>query len=161
MIQMSNFIYSLQCQISDIQDKIRHAKWATEEKISDLAWTAECKTYDSLEKTETYIKENPKKSAAIVAAGVLSGGLAYANAPFIATTIAKTGILGKTATTGAVIKTLTGAPLTRAALAKIGFGALSIGGKGIAGGKVIIATTATTASTATASKLANLNKKST
>ena len=33
MIQMSNFIYSLQCQISDIQDKIRHAKWATEEKL--------------------------------------------------------------------------------------------------------------------------------
>ena len=157
---MSNFIYSLQCQISDIQDKIRHAKWATEEKISDLAWTAECKTYDSLEKTETYIKENPKKSAAIVAAGVLSGGLAYANAPFIATTIAKTGILGKTATTGAVISKLTGAPLARASLAKLGFGAISIGGKGIAGGKFVIATTtATTTATVTvaASKL-NKNK---
>jgi len=84
-------------------------------------------------KSIDYVIENPAKSAAI------------------ATT---------TVTTGAVISKLTGAPLARASLAKLGFGAISIGGKGIAGGKFVIATTtATTTATVTvaASKL-NKNK---
>ena len=152
---MSNFFYSLQCHMSDIQDKVTNLKWAAEDKISNLAWTAENKVYDSID----YIAENPKKCAAIATTAIVSGGIAYASAPAIAVAVAKTGILGKTATTGAVISKLTGAPLVNASLAKIGGGAISIGGKGIVGGKVVIATTASTTSAITATQVSKLNNQ--
>lgn len=152
---MSNFLYSLQCQITDIKDKVTNLKWATEDKISDLKWATERKTYDAV----NYIIENPKKCAAIAATGIISGGVAYANAPAIAVAIAKTGALGKTATTGAVISKLTGTPLINASLAKIGGGAISVGGKGIIGGKVVIATTGATTGALTASQMSKLNNQ--
>ena len=147
-----SFFDSLLCHASNMHCKIHDIKCA----IQDAAWSAEKKVYKSID----YVIENPAKSAVIATTTVLSAGVAYVNAPVIAVAIAKTGVLGKTATTGAVISKLTGAPLARASLAKLGFGAISIGGKGIAGGKFVIATTtATTTATVTvaASKL-NKNK---
>ena len=152
---MSNFLYSLQCHMSDINDKITNLKWAIEDKASDLTRSAEKKVYKSID----YVIENPAKSAVIATTTVISASVAYVNAPAIAVAIAKTGALGKTATTGAVISKLTGAPLSRASLAKIGGGAISIGGKGVIGGKVVIATTAATTSAVTTTQLSKLNNQ--
>ncbi|MCL6237207.1 hypothetical protein M5F66_02410 [Acinetobacter sp. ANC 5033] len=134
---------NLHCKIYDLKCSIK-----------DAAWSAEKKIY----KTIDYTKENPVKSTAIATTTVLSAGVSYIYAPTIAAVIAKSGVLGKTATTGAVISKLTGAPLVNASLAKIGGGAISIGGKGIAGGKIVIASTtaATTAgSTVAITKITN------
>lgn len=147
---------------------MRNLIWSIEDKIADLnirRLELEIKVLDALDgtivgKTIDYIAENPKKSLAIVSAGVATGGAAYVAAPAIAAAIGTTGVLGKTATTGAVISKLTGAPLVNASLAKIGGGAISIGGKGIAGGKFVIATTtATTTTTTNMLAASKLNKK--
>ncbi|MEY4592920.1 MAG: hypothetical protein RIR18_1815 [Pseudomonadota bacterium] len=84
-----------------------------------------------------FVKENPGKSAAIVAATVATGGLASVAAPTIAATIGATGVLG-TASTGTVISTLSGAALESASLAALGGGALSASGGGILAGTAAI-----------------------
>lgn len=147
-----SFFDSLLCHASNMHCKIHDIKCA----IQDAAWSAEKRVYKSID----YVIENPVKSAAIATTTVLSASTAYVHAPVIAVAIAKTGVLGKTATTGAVISKLTGAPLVNASLAKIGGGAISIGGKGMAGGKFVIATTTATTTAATSTVAASkLNKK--
>ena len=146
-----SFFDSLLCHASNMHCKIHDIKCA----IQDAAWSAEKKVYKSID----YVIENPAKSAVIATTTVISASVAYVNAPAIAVAIAKTGALGKTATTGAVISKLTGAPLARASLAKIGGGAISIGGKGVICGKVVIATTAATTSAVTTTQLSKLNNQ--
>ena len=125
-----SFFDSLLCHASNMHCKIHDIKCA----IQDAACSAENKVYKSID----CIIENPVKSAAIATTAIVSGSVAYVHAPVIAVAIAKTGVLGKTATTGAVISKLTGTPLVNASLAKIGGGAISIGGAGMAGGTAVI-----------------------
>ncbi|TCB72576.1 hypothetical protein [Acinetobacter sp. ANC 4177] len=128
-----SFFDSLLCHASNMHCKIHDIKYA----IQDAAWSAEDRAYKSID----CVIENPVKSAAIATTTIVSASVAYVHAPVIAVAIAKTGVLGKTATTGAVISKLTGAPLVTASLAKIGGGAISIGGTGMAGGTAVIAGT--------------------
>ncbi|WP_052955191.1 hypothetical protein [Enterobacter ludwigii] len=95
-----------------------------------------------------YVAENPVKSVLTVVAGVATGGVAWAAAPTIAATVGGLGVLGTTATTGAVISELTGVALANASLAAIGGGALSTGGLGMAGGAVVVAAAGGTAGAA-------------
>jgi hypothetical protein len=85
-----------------------------------------------------YVTENPIKTASIVAATVVSGGVAYRYAPTIAGGIGKTGILGN-AGTGRAINTLTGPYLKRASLAALGGGTLASGGGGMVAGATFVA----------------------
>jgi hypothetical protein len=145
-----SFFDSLLCHASDIRCKINDIRFT----IKDTAWSAENRVSKTIDSTI----ENPVKSAAIATTTVLAAGVAYVHAPVIAVAIAKTGVLGKTATTGAVISKLTGTPLVNASLAKIGGGAISIGGKGIAGGKAVIATTTATTTATGIVAVSKLNK---
>ena len=89
-------------------------------------------------KTEEYAKQahdDAVKSGASAAAGIV-GGAAVAVAPTAAMWVATT--FG-TASTGTAISALHGAVATKAALAWLGGGALSVGGGGIAAGKALLA----------------------
>ncbi len=111
-------------------------------RISDfLVDTVLIKTVDSVmwfaDDAVDFVKENPIKTTAVVAATVATGG-AFAAAPIVAATIGGAGYLGATATTGTVISSLSGAALTNASLAALGGGALSTGAAGMAGGTALV-----------------------
>lgn len=93
---------------------------------------------DGIGVVEDFVKENPVKSVAVVAATVATGGLGLAFAPSIAATIGATGVLGTTGA-GVAIETLTGVALSNASLAALGGGALATGGGGMAAGTTVVA----------------------
>lgn len=84
-----------------------------------------------------YAVENPGKALAITAAGVATGGVAYACAAPIAAGLGSMGALGA-ASTGTAISTLEGAALVNASLASLGGGALAAGGGGMAAGAATV-----------------------
>lgn len=83
------------------------------------------------------VVENPGKTLAVVAVGLMTGGLAYVAAPAIAATIGATGVLGATSS-GTLISSLSGAALSNASLAVFGGGAIAAGGGGIAAGSTVV-----------------------
>lgn len=85
-----------------------------------------------------YVCENPVKCAAVLVAGVATGGAALTFAGPIAATAGAAGLLGS-ASTGTAISTLTGAALTNASLAALGGGAVAAGGGGIVAGTAVVA----------------------
>jgi hypothetical protein len=91
------------------------------------------------------------KVVAIALTGIATGGAALVAAPAIASTLGGAGLLGVTATTATAIESLSGAALTSASLAKLGWGAKIVGGWGMAGGKAVVTAGGATigASTAT------------
>lgn len=80
-------------------------------------------------------KDNPVASIAVLT--VATGGVSFAAAPFIATTLGSAGILGA-ASTGTAISTLSGAASTSASLAALGGGSIASGGFGMAGGTAVV-----------------------
>ena len=91
-------------------------------------------------KFEYEARNYQKRTSAVV--GIVGGTLVmgpiyYFGAPAIASWLGTKGFLGA-ASTGTQISTLSGAALTKASLAKVGFGALSVNGLGMAGGTFII-----------------------
>lgn len=98
----------------------------------------------NIDKAVEFVQENPGKAACVVAATVATGGIVVASAGTIAAAAGSAGLLG-TASTGTAISTLSGAALESAALAKIGGGALAVGGSGMAGGTTVIGTVGTAA----------------
>lgn len=95
---------------------------------------------ENAEAARYYACENPVKTTVIVTTTIVTGGAALAAAPMIASIAGATGVLGA-ASTGTAISSLSGAALTNASLAALGGGAISVGGMGMAGGTVAIATT--------------------
>lgn len=90
-------------------------------------------------KTEEYAKQaydDAVKSGVSMAAGIAGGAAVASMAPSVAMWVATT--FG-TASTGTAISALHGAVATKAALAWLGGGALSVGGGGIAAGKALLA----------------------
>lgn len=90
-------------------------------------------------KTEEYAREaydNAVKSGVSMAAGIAGGAAVASMAPSVAMWVATT--FG-TASTGTAISALHGAVATKAALAWLGGGALTVGGGGIAAGKALLA----------------------
>lgn len=73
----------------------------------------------------------------IVGGALVMGPMYYVSAPALASFLGSHGLLGA-ASTGTQISTLSGAALKSASLAKVGFGALSINGLGMAGGTILI-----------------------
>lgn len=103
----------------------------------------EAKAFETVDKTRVgrainYVAENPKKSMTVAAVGITTVAAAYTAAPVMASKIGAAGVLGATKTTGVKIGSLHGVPLANASLAKLGGGALSVGGSGVAGGKAVI-----------------------
>lgn len=90
-------------------------------------------------KTEEYARQaydDAVKSGVSMAAGIAGGAAVASMAPSVAMWVATT--FG-TASTGTAISALHGAVATKAALAWLGGGALSVGGGGIAAGKALLA----------------------
>jgi hypothetical protein len=83
------------------------------------------------------VKDNPVETAAIVAATVVTGGVAAAGAGAIASAAGAAGLLGS-ASTGTAIVTLSGAALESASLAAIGGGAIAASGGGMVAGAQVI-----------------------
>lgn len=106
-----------------------------------------------IDSTIDLVKENPGKSAAVAAATVATGGIAFVAAPTIAASLGAAGVLGVTST-GTAISTLSGAALTNASLAAIGGGAVAAGGGGIAAGTAVIAGSGATAGAITSTGVA-------
>jgi len=101
--------------------------------LSDVADTVCEKASEGFD----YVCENPVKSLLVVAIGVTTGGAALTAAGPIAAMVGATGALGA-ASTGTAIGTLKGAALVSASLAKIGGGALAVGGGGMATGATVV-----------------------
>jgi hypothetical protein len=103
-------------------------------KISDIQAER-----NKFKETEAYAAEAfdaTVKSGASVAAGIAGGAAVASMAPSAAMWVATT--FG-TASTGTAISALHGAVATKAALAWLGGGALSVGGAGMAGGQALLA----------------------
>lgn len=83
------------------------------------------------------VVDNPGKTLAVVGAGVVTGGLAYAAAPTIAAAIGATGALGA-ASTGTAISSLSGVALSNASLAALGGGAIAANGGGMVAGAAVV-----------------------
>lgn len=84
------------------------------------------------------------KTILLISSAALVGAGGYFAAPYLASYLGAKGLLGITATTGNSISSLKGAALTNASLAKFGGGAISVGGKGIMGGKITFSATSST-----------------
>ena len=79
------------------------------------------------------VTENPIKSIAVVAATVVTGGVALTLAPAIGAAASAVGL-------GVAGGTLSGAAASSAGLAALGGGSLAAGGAGIAGGTAVVTT---------------------
>ena len=89
-----------------------------------------------------------------LAVGGAVGGVASRQTEGLAASLGVMGQIGK-ASTGRAIRTLSGAALSKASLAKLGGGALAAGGGGMAVGKVVIGAGSAAAGTAAGAVLAN------
>lgn len=102
--------------------------------LIDAAFDTACSGVDALDRGVKYAKENPVEAAAVAAAAAVASTV---GAGAIASAIGKTGMLGRTVG-GTTIKTLSGAALEKASLAKLAGGAKAVGGFGVVGGKVVV-----------------------
>lgn len=85
----------------------------------------------AVEEVVDRVVENPVKAAAVIGAGVATGGVGYLYAPTVGAWVSAAGF-------GVGGGTLTGAAASKAGLAFLGGGSLASGGAGVAGGTAVV-----------------------
>lgn len=124
-------------QVSKVMDPLGEKVFGGLQSTVDVVEKAGYGAIDAVESVVDTVKENPGKTAIVVAVTAATGGAALVAAGPIAATLGGAGLLGA-ASTGTAITTLSGAALTNASLAALGGGAMVAGGTGIAGGTAVV-----------------------